>query len=203
MSVIYLASRSPRRRELLGQIGIRFEPLLFRDGARADPDTDESIRDGEKPGDYVVRVTQQKARAAWHRVTIRKGLRRMPVLAADTTVALGDAIYGKPRDRDDAMRMLKALSGTQHRVLTAVAVCMDERVELAVSDSIVTFGPLSDERIKAYVDSGEPFDKAGGYGIQGRAGAFVERIEGSYSGVMGLPLFETAALLRQFGIVVP
>ena len=111
--------------------------------------------------------------------------------------------FGKPRDRDDAMRMLSALAGTQHRVLTAVAVCAEERLELAVSDSLVTFSPLSEERIRTYVDSGEPFDKAGAYAIQGRAGAFAERIEGSYSGVMGLPLFETAALLRHFGIVVP
>jgi septum formation protein len=203
MSVIYLASRSPRRRELLTQIGIRFEPLLFRDGARADPDTDESVREGEGPDEYVVRVTEQKARAAWHRVTVRKGLRRMPALVADTTVALENEIFGKPRDRDDAIRMLTALAGTQHRVLTAVAVCAEERLELAVSSSLVTFSPLSEERIRTYVDSGEPFDKAGSYAIQGRAGAFAERIEGSYSGVMGLPLFETAALLRQFGIVVP
>ena len=203
MSVIYLASRSPRRRDLLAQIGIRFEPLLFRDGARADPDTDETVRDGELPDDYVVRVTQQKARAAWHRVTVRRGLRRMPVLVADTTVALDSEIFGKPRDRDDAMRMLGALAGTQHRVLTAVALCAEERLELAVSASLVTFSPLSEERIRTYVDSGEPFDKAGAYAIQGRAGAFAERIEGSYSGVMGLPLFETASLLRQFGIAVP
>jgi len=203
MSVIYLASRSPRRRELLGQIGIRFEPLLFRDGARADPDTDESVREGEPPEDYVVRVTELKARAAWHRVTIRRGLRRMPVLAADTTVALGGDIFGKPRDRDEATAILRALSGKQHRVLTAVAVCAEERLEMAVNTSLVAFSTLSDDRIRTYVDSGEPFDKAGGYGIQGRAGAFVERIEGSYSGVMGLPLFETASLLRQFGIAVP
>jgi septum formation protein len=203
MAVIYLASRSPRRRELLGQIGVRFEPLLFRDGARADPDTDESVREGESPDDYVVRVTEQKARAAWHRVMIRKGLRRMPVLAADTTVALGNEIFAKPRDRDDAIRMLRALAGTQHRVLTAVALCADERLEMKLSVSLVTFSPVSDDRIRAYVDSGEPFDKAGGYAIQGRAGAFAERIEGSYSGVMGLPLFETATLLRAFGIAVP
>ena len=203
MSVIYLASRSPRRRELLTQIGVRFEPLLFRDGARRDADTDESVLPGETPDEYVMRVTRQKARAAWERVVMRRGLRRMPVLAADTTVALGEEVFGKPADRDDAVRMLSALSGTQHRVLTAVAVSMDERVEIALSSSLVTFAPLSEERIRAYVDSGEPFDKAGAYAIQGRAGAFAERIEGSYSGVMGLPVFETAALLRQFGIVVP
>jgi septum formation protein len=203
MSVIYLASRSPRRRDLLAQIGIRFEPLLFRDGARRDADTDESVLPGETPDDYVARVTQLKARAAWERVVMRRGLRRMPVLAADTTVALEGEIFGKPADRDEAVRMLAALSATQHRVLTAVAVAMDERLELAVNVSLVTFAPIAEERIRAYVDSGEPFDKAGAYAIQGRAGAFVERIEGSYSGVMGLPLFETAALLRQFGIVVP
>ena len=203
MSVIYLASRSPRRRELLAQIGVRFEPLLFRDGARRDPDTDESVLPGEMPDDYVVRVTQQKARAAWERVVMRRGIRRMPVLAADTTVALANEIFGKPADREEAVRMLSTLSGTQHRVLTAVAVNMDGRVELALSSSLVTFAQVSEERIRAYVDSGEPFDKAGGYAIQGRAGAFIERIEGSYSGVMGLPLFETAALLRQFGIAVP
>jgi septum formation protein len=155
------------------------------------------------PEDYVVRVTQQKARAAWERVVMRRGIRRMPVLAADTTVALANEIFGKPADRDDAVRMLTTLSGTQHRVLTAVAVNLDGRIELAFNSSLVTFAPISEERIRAYVDSGEPFDKAGAYAIQGRAGAFVERIEGSYSGVMGLPLFETAALLRQFGIVVP
>jgi len=203
MSVIYLASRSPRRRELLAQIGVRFEPLLFRDGARKDADTDESVLPGEMPDDYVVRVTQQKAKAAWERVVMRRGIRRMPVLVADTTVALANEIFGKPADREDAVRMLTILSGTQHRVLTAVAVNMDGRMELALNSSLVTFTPVSEERIRAYVDSGEPFDKAGGYAIQGRAGAFVERIEGSYSGVMGLPLFETAALLRQFGVVVP
>ncbi len=203
MSVIYLASRSPRRRELLTQIGVRFEPLLFRDGARRDADTDESVLPGEMPDDYVVRVTRQKAKAAWERVVMRRGIRRMPVLVADTTVALANEIFGKPADRDDAVRMLAALSGTQHRVLTAVAVNMDGQMELAFNSSLVTFAPISEERIRAYVDSGEPFDKAGAYAIQGRAGAFVERIEGSYSGVMGLPLFETTALLRQFGIVVP
>ena len=203
MSVIYLASRSPRRRELLTQVGVRFEPLLFRDGARRDADTDESVLAGETPDAYVMRVTQLKARAAWERVVMRRGLRRMPVLVADTTVALGEEIFGKPADREDAVRMLSALSGTQHRCLTAVAVSMDERLEIAVSASLVTFAPISGERIRAYADSGEPFDKAGAYAIQGRAGAFVERIEGSYSGVMGLPVFETAALLRQFGIVVP
>jgi septum formation protein len=203
MSVIYLASRSPRRRELLAQIGVRFEPLLFREGARSDPDTDESVIPGEMPDDYVLRVTRQKARAGWDRVLMRRGVRRMPVLAADTTVALANEIFAKPASRDDAVRMLLALAGTQHRVLTAVALAHEQRLEVALNVSLVTFSPLTEERVRAYVDTGEPYDKAGAYAIQGRAGAFVERIEGSYTGVMGLPLFETARLLRQFGIVVP
>jgi septum formation protein len=201
--MIYLASRSSRRRELLAQIGVKFEPLLFREGPRQDADTDEAVRPGEQPDEYVRRVTRLKADAAWQRVVMRRGLQRKPVLAADTTVALGAEILGKPVDRPDAERILRLLSGTQHRVLTAVSVAFEERFELAVSESLVTFATLGDERISAYVQSGEPFDKAGAYAVQGRAGAFVERIEGSYSGVMGLPLYETAELLRKFGIVVP
>ena len=201
--MIYLASRSPRRRELLTQIGVKFEPLLFREGSRADADTDEAVHPGEQPDDYVRRITQAKAEAAWQRVVMRRGLQRKPVLAADTTVALAGEILGKPTDRGDAERILKLLSGTQHRVLTAVALQFESRFEIAVSESLVTFGVLDEARIQAYVQSGEPFDKAGAYGIQGRAGAFIQRIEGSYSGVMGLPLFETANLLRAFGESVP
>jgi len=201
--MIYLASRSPRRRELLTQIGVKFEPLLFREGSRADADTDEAVRPGEQPDEYVRRVTQTKAEAAWQRVVMRRGLQRKPVLAADTSVALAGEVLGKPLDRADAERMLRLLSGTQHRVLTAVAVQFEGRLEIAYSESLVTFGTLDDARIQAYVQSGEPFDKAGAYGIQGRAAAFVERIEGSYSGVMGLPLYETARLLRIFGETTP
>ena len=201
--MIYLASRSPRRRELLAQINVRFEPLLFREGHRQDPDTDESVRPAELPDDYVRRVTLMKAQAAWQRVLMRRGLQRKPVLAADTTVAVGVDILGKPGDRADAERMLRLLSGTSHRVLTAVAVQLESRVELLVSESRVAFATLDEARIAAYVASGEPFDKAGAYGIQGRAGAFVERLEGRYSGVMGLPLYETANLLRLFGVTVP
>jgi septum formation protein len=201
--MIYLASRSPRRRDLLAQIGVKFEPLLFRGGPREDPDTDESPQPGEQPDTYVRRVTTAKVQAAWQRVVMRRGLRRMPVLAADTTVSLAGEILGKPADRADGERMLRLLAGTRHRVLTAVAVAFEQRLEMAVSESEVTFAALDDARIQAYVASGEPHDKAGGYGIQGRAGAFVERIEGSYSGVMGLPLYETANLLRLFGVVVP
>jgi septum formation protein len=200
--MIYLASRSPRRRELLQQIGIRFEPLLFREGSRADGDTDESVKPGEDPDAYVRRVTDVKAIAAWSRVTMRRGLQKKPVLVADTTVALGNEILGKPADRADAERILELLSGTQHRVLTAVAVILESRVEMLVSESHVTFSQITPDRIAAYVASGEPFDKAGAYGIQGRAAAFIQRIEGSYSGIMGLPLHETVTLLTKFGIAV-
>ena len=201
--MIYLASRSPRRRELLAQIGVKYEPLLFREGSRQDADTDEAQLPGEDADAYVRRVTQLKAEAAWQRIIMRRGLRRMPVLAADTTVALDGLILAKPADRADAERILGLLSGTTHRVLTAVALQYESRFELIVSESSVTFSVLEPERIAAYVQSGEPFDKAGAYGIQGRAAAFIERIEGSYSGVMGLPLFETANLLRSFGVWVP
>jgi len=200
--VIYLASRSPRRRELLLQMGVRFEPLLFREGARQDEDTDEAVRTGEQPDAYVRRVTRLKSEAAWKRVVMRRGLQRKPVLAADTTVALGTQILGKPADRADADRILRTLSGTQHRVLTAVAIAFEERLEMAVSESLVTFAVLDEARIAAYVQSSEPFDKAGAYAIQGRAGTFVARLEGSYTGVMGLPMYETAELLRKFGIAV-
>jgi septum formation protein len=202
-AMIYLASRSPRRRELLAQIGVRFEPLLFREGARNDQDADESVRPGEHADEYVRRVTRLKCEAAWQRVVMRRGLQRKPVLSADTTVTLAGEILGKPQGREDAERMLRTLSGTQHRVLTAVAIQLEQRIEMAVSESLVTFAHLDEARIAAYVQTGEPFDKAGGYGIQGRAGAFVQRLEGSYTGVMGLPLYETANLLRLFGVTVP
>jgi septum formation protein len=202
-TMIYLASRSPRRRELLLQIGVKFEPLLFREGSRQDRETSEDVQPGEQPDDYVRRVTDLKVNAAWDRVVMRRGLQRKPVLAADTTVALASEILGKPSDKADAERMLKLLSGTQHRVLTAVAVKFEDQSRMEVSESFVTFTTLDEARIAAYVACGEPFDKAGAYGIQGRAGAFVERLEGSYTGVMGLPLFETARLLREFGVTVP
>lgn len=203
MTDIYLASRSPRRRELLAQVGVKFEMLLFREGTRQDADTVEDAYPGEPPDEYVRRVTRLKADAAWNRVVMRKGLRRMPVLAADTTVALGNEMLAKPRDALDAARMLRLLSGARHRVLTAVAVAFDGRVAMRVSESHVTFCALDEARIESYVASREPFDKAGGYAIQGRAGAFASRLEGSYTGVMGLPLFETAELLREFAVAVP
>lgn len=199
---IYLASRSPRRRELLTQIGVRFSLLLFRDTPEGDGGLDEAPLEEEAPAVYVERVARAKAQAGWKRMELRN-LPRAAVLAADTTVALAGEILGKPTDRTDAERILRVLSGKQHRVLTAVAIAYEERYELAVSESLVTFTMLTEERIAAYVQSGETYDKAGAYAIQGRAGAFVERIEGSYSGIMGLPLFETAELLGRFGIVVP
>ena len=201
--MIYLASRSPRRRELLHQVGVHFEPLLFREGARADAETREDVNPGESPDDYVRRIARQKAKAAWARVLMRKGLARKPVLTADTTVAVGADILGKPANAVEAAEMLRKLSGTRHRVLTAVAIALEARVEMAVSETAVEFTALDEPRIAAYVASGEPFDKAGAYGIQGRAGAFVARLEGSYTGVVGLPLFETVRLLREFGLVVP
>jgi septum formation protein len=201
--MIFLASRSPRRRELLQQIGVHFEPLLFREGSRADADTNEAEKPGEDPDAYVRRIARMKASAAWQRVTMRRGLQKKPVLVADTTVALANEILGKPADRADAERILALLSGTQHRVLTAVAITFEGRVEMAVSESMVTFAPIDAAQIAAYVKSGEPFDKAGAYAVQGRAAAFIERIEGSYTGIMGLPLYETTGLLAKFGIAVP
>ena len=193
---VYLASRSPRRRELLKQIGIGCEVLLLREHGRRAPDIDESAHPGESPDDYVRRVSRAKALAGWLRVEQRK-LPRHPVLAADTAVCLEDTLFGKPRDRHDAARMLAALSGREHRVLTAVALQSQDRAELALSESLVTFRVLSETEIRAYLDSGEPMDKAGAYAIQGKAAAFIGMLHGSYSGVMGLPLFETAMLIER------
>jgi septum formation protein len=194
---VYLASRSPRRRELLKQIGVGFELLLFREAAERGPDVDESVRPGEPPGDYVRRVCREKAAAAWARIEQRR-LRRLPVLAADTTVCLGDEVLGKPTDATDASRILKALSGREHRVLSAVTLQLDQRIELMVSESFVRFRELQADEIARYVGSGEPMDKAGAYAIQGRAAAFIAELRGSYSGVMGLPLYETSQLLSKF-----
>lgn len=191
---IYLASRSPRRRELLAQIGVAFEVIAA--------DVNETPLPNEGPMAYVRRITRIKAEVGWMRMA-ESGLTRRPVLAADTTVVLGRRILGKPADAADAAEMLKTLSGSRHRVLTAVAVVFEERLELALSSTVVHFRELSDDEIRRYVATGEPMGKAGAYGIQGRAAAFVARIEGSYSGVMGLPLYETAQLLTQFGLRIP
>jgi len=194
---IYLASRSPRRRELLKQIGVPFEVLLLRDHPGRNVDVDESQQPGETPGDYVRRVCRLKAGAGWERVLQRR-LRKFPVLAADTVVAVDDAILGKPVDPPRAVEMLKLLSGREHRVLTAVALKLDDRIELLVSESHVRFAELSQADIEAYVASGESTDKAGAYAIQGRAQAFVAELRGSHSGVMGLPLHETTQLIKNF-----
>lgn len=193
---VYLASRSPRRRELLRQIGVGFEMLVLRDHRDRGPDVDETPHPGESPDDYVRRVCLLKAEAGWKRLAERR-LPVMPVLSADTTVCLGNEIYGKPADAEDARRMLSALSGTEHRVLTAVAIQSGSRAELAVSESMVRFRELSARDIDAYVATGEPFDKAGAYGIQGHAATFIPEIHGSYTGIMGLPLYETAMLLER------
>jgi septum formation protein len=195
---IYLASRSPRRRELLMQVGIRFDTIAFRNPPREDKDVDETAHPDETPLDYVQRVAQAKALHGWRIVGWRR-LMPQPVLAADTTLELDGCIIGKPSDADDAIRILRRLSTKTHRVLTAVAVAFEGRLESALSVSEVRFGALDEGEIRRYVASGEPMDKAGAYGIQGHAGLFVEQLTGSYTGVMGLPLFETGALLRRFG----
>ena len=195
---IYLASRSPRRRELLSQIGVRFHLLLFRDQPQSDPDLDETVLTGESPAAYVERVARAKALAGWKRIG-QRNLPRAAVLAADTTVALEGRILGKPADRREAAEMLAALSGKRHEVLTAVVVKHESQMEAAVSTSEVTFKPLSADEVRRYVATGEADDKAGAYGIQGRAAVFVAELKGSFSGVMGLPLYETAQLLERMG----
>ena len=198
---IYLASRSPRRRELLVQIGVGFELLLLRDDLTRGTDVDERPLPGENPHDYVLRVSYAKAEVGWLRVQQRR-LRHSPVLAADTAVVLNDRIMGKPANREEAMEMLLALSGKRHEVLTAVAVANAGRIEQKLSASTVKFGTLTEHAVRRYAMTGEPLDKAGAYAIQGHAAAFIEKIEGSYSGVMGLPLYETTELLGRFGIEV-
>jgi septum formation protein len=196
--MIYLASRSPRRRELLTQIGVRYHLLLFRERVGERPEVDEAPLVGEAPAAYVERMARAKADAGWRRM-LQRNLPIAPVLAADTTVALEDRIFGKPRDRNEAADMLGALSGRRHEVLTAVALKNHDELEVALSTSEVQVKPLSAEEITQYAASGEGDDKAGAYAIQGRAGRFVVELRGSYSGVMGLPLYETHALLEKLG----
>ena len=195
---VYLASRSPRRRELLRQIGVAFDELKLREAPGRHRDVVEEARDAEPPLHYVERIARTKASVGWKRME-QRGMPPRPVLGADTEVVLDEVIFGKPADVDAARRMLAQLSGRRHDVITAVAVKWQEEVEVAVSVSHVTLRRLTAGEIERYVATGEPFDKAGGYAIQGLAAAFVTRIEGSYSGVMGLPLAETAALLARTG----
>ncbi|HEX7966514.1 MAG TPA: Maf family protein [Gammaproteobacteria bacterium] len=186
----YLASASPRRRQLLEQLGLRFE--------MAAADVDETPHAGEPARDYVLRLARLKAETAAKRM----GYPTLPVLAADTAVVLDGAILGKPRDRDDALSMLARLSARSHQVLSAIALWQPGMLTAVVNESQVRFRAVSPQEALAYWDTGEPRDKAGAYGIQGLGGLFVEHLEGSYSGVMGLPLFETAALLREAGVSV-
>ena len=189
IQTIILASRSPRRVELLKQIGI--------DSIVRPADVDETPLAGESPADYVQRVARQKV------IEIAKTLKseyaNLPVLAADTTVALDGEILGKPENDADAVKMLQKLSGSKHAVHTAVAISFKGKVNVVLSSTMVEMMPLADAIISAYVATGEQRDKAGSYGIQGKAGAWIKHIEGSYSGVMGLPLYETAKLLRGLG----
>jgi septum formation protein len=193
---IYLASQSPRRRQLLEQLGVRHELLL--PDSEEDAEALEAVLKNEAPAAYVKRVTGLKLDAALARMKRRK-LPPAPILCSDTTVAMGRVIYGKPDDAKDAVRMLRELSGSTHRVLTAVAVQAGRRRFEALSDSRVTFDELTPTEIRAYVASGEPMGKAGAYAVQGRVAMHISRINGSYSGIMGLPLRETAQLLQAAG----
>lgn len=186
---IYLASSSPRRRTLLEQIGVRYQTLAV--------DVDEGAHLHETPEMYVLRLALEKARAGWQSLAPQA---RYPVLGADTAVVVDGEVLGKPHDREHALAMLARISGRDHQVLTAVALVDDERQAARLSVSTVTFRTITAAEREAYWDSGEPLDKAGGYAIQGRAAVFISRLEGSFSGVMGLPLYETAELLGEFGV---
>jgi septum formation protein len=197
---LYLASQSPRRLELLRQIGL--EPTVLP--LRSSPgrvDVDESPLPGEPATDYVLRLARVKARAGVEAQSVRN-LPHWPILAADTTVTLDGRILGKPADRDAAAAMLRRYSGRAHSVLTAVAAAHLGRLEVVLSESVVTFKTLSEAEIAAYLDCREGYDKAGGYAIQGRAALFIEHLSGSYSGVMGLPLYETSELLKTVGFEI-
>lgn len=186
--VIYLASRSPRRRELLRQIGINHFLV--------DVEVDEGRQSGELPKAYVLRLAREKAEVG---IQLTSGTNQLPVLAADTTVIVGGELLGKPKNREMGLSMLRQLSGRTHEVYTGVALGL-HRIETDICLSHVTFRTMSETEIEAYWATGEPVDKAGGYAIQGLGAQFIKSLEGSYSGVMGLPLFETAELLRRTGI---
>ncbi|MGI9284805.1 MAG: Maf family protein [Pseudomonadales bacterium] len=190
-SQLYLASASPRRSDLLTQLGLRFELLSA--------EIDEQPAAGELPEACVTRLARAKAEAGWQAAQRRQ---RIPVLGADTIVVINSTILGKPRDETDARRMLRLLSGRKHQVMTTVAICHNERVTSRTVVSDVQFKVLGEHEISAYWQTGEGSDKAGSYAIQGVGGMFVEHIAGSYSAIVGLPLFETAQLLREFGIDV-
>jgi septum formation protein len=198
---LYLASRSPRRQELLRQLGVSFEVLRLREASGRQRDVVEIAHDGEPALHYVERIARTKA-AVGAQHMLRRGLPPRPVLGADTEVVLDGIIFGKPRDGADAARMLARLSGRTHHVTTAVAVSGGDEVIAEIATSAVTLRELAPDEIDRYVATGESVDKAGAYAIQGRAAAFVMRLEGSYTGVMGLPLYETAGLLARLGVRV-
>ncbi len=198
-SFVYLASQSPRRKQLLEQLGVKFELLL--PDASEDAEALEVVRPNEKPRTYVQRVTALKLEAALKRLKNR-GLTPAPVLCSDTTVAIGNTIFAKPDNAEHAKEMLRQLSGQTHRVLTAVSIGTMRKQSRALSISQVRFADLSKQDIDRYVASQEPLGKAGSYAIQGKAAAFISHISGNYSGIMGLPMFETAHLLREFGFAV-
>lgn len=199
---IYLASKSPRRRELLRQIGVAFSLLMLREDTARGPDVSELVLPGEAAVDYVQRVAREKALSA-QQTMLRRRLPIRVILAADTTVVLDGQILGKPGSPSEARTMLQSLSGRTHQVLTSMCVCHEEHIWQATQISDVAMCELSEERIRAYCATAEPYDKAGGYGIQGFAAVFIREIGGSYSGIMGLPLFETAQLLQQAGVRIP
>jgi len=198
---IYLASRSLRRRELLKQIGVKFNILLMRETLDRQIDVDEKPLPDETPTDYIYRIVHMKADEGWKRLLQRK-LPLLPVLVADTVVTLDGRILGKPKDAAQAEEMLKALSGRSHQVLTAIGVGVRDKVQIRLSTTTVRFREIGDREIRNCIAHGKVFDKAGGYAIQGMAAAFIIEIIGSYSGVMGLPLFETAQLLEETGIEI-
>lgn len=200
-SYIYLVSRSARRRDLLKQIGIRHTILLMRETLSRPVDVDETPAPEESPADYVYRITHTKAEAGWLRLK-QRGLPVLPVLAADTIVVLDGRILGKPKDTGHAEEMLRALSGQEHQVHTAVGLAFQGQIRLRLSTTMVRFRDISQHEIRTYIASGEPHEKAGAYAIQGKAAAFIINISGSYSGVVGLPLFETSQLLEETGIPI-
>ena len=196
---VYLASKSPRRQELLRQIGVEFEELLLREAPGRRRDIVEVPRKDEAPFEYVKRVARTKAAVGWHRMG-RRDLTPKPVLAADTEVVIDGAVLGKPEDAADAASMLARLSDRTHEVVTAVAIRWNAQIVLGLSVSRVTFRTISHDEIERYIATGEPFDKAGGYGIQGAASAFVRRVDGSYTNVVGLPVDEVRSLLERRGV---
>ena len=200
---IYLASRSRRRRELLKQIGVNFEILLMRETLPRPVDVDETPKKGESPTDYVCRIARTKAEAGWKRL-VQRGLPLKPLLVADTVVAFKGRIFGKPENPVHAEEILTALSGQTHQVLTSVAVAAQNKIQECLSTTVVRFRDISQSEIRSYLtsgeSSGESYDKAGAYAIQGKAAVFIMEFSGSYSGVLGLPLFEAAQLLEKFNI---